>query len=364
MALGLCCGTTPGFAEVATRLLAEAGTTQAAVLARLKERHGVALGVERLRKLATDRASALAESQTEHLADRILDLLDQANRSCGRHKPVLSVGRDGVTLRDYRHRFFECAGVGTLAVFDRRGKRLGTVYLGCVPEPNQTTLTARLTEVITAVLRRWGGPPPRLGYVTDAGENETQYYRKVLQPMRHPRTGQRLTWTRVVDFYHAMERVWKMADTMFGADTREGSAWARRMGKLLKKPNGPFRVLHAAAAQRARRTMSKAKRAEFQTAYNYLRKRTRWMQYHEYARHGIPLGSGITEAACKTLVAQRLKLSGMRWTKAGAQVILDLRATLLSGTWEMANRHLLAGLPQPMPTTPADRIKLPFEIAA
>jgi hypothetical protein len=204
-----------------------------------------------------------------------------------------------------------------------------------------------LTAVIDEVLRRWQGPLPRLCYVTDAGDNETKYYKRVLQPMRHPRTLARLKWQRVVDFYHTMERVWKMADVIFGAETRAGSAWAHRLGKLLKKSNGPFRVLHAAAAMRGRRKLSKTRQAEFARAYHYIRQRTKWMQYHEYARHKIPLGSGVTEAACKTLVTQRLKLSGMRWTKAGAQVILDLRAALLSATWEAANRDVLAAMPQP-----------------
>jgi len=353
MALGLTHGATPAFAEAATRYLAEAGATQAAVLARLRDRHGVHMGAKRLRKLAADRAAAVAESQTSRLADRVIDLLGQADASRGRHKPVLSVGRDGVTLRDYRYRFFECAGVATLAVLDRRGLRLGTVYLGCVPESHQTTLSQRLTAVINEVLRRWQGPLPRLCYVTDAGDNETKYYKQVLQSMRHPRTLAGLKWQRVVDFYHAMERVWTMAEVLFGANTRAGSAWAHRMGKLLKKPNGPFRVLHAAAAMRTRRKLSKTRQSEFTKAYNYIRQRTKWMQYHEYARHKLPLGSGVTEAACKTLVTQRLKLSGMRWTKAGAQVILDLRAALLSETWEAANRDVLAAMPQPQWLPPA-----------
>ncbi len=76
-------------------------------------------------------------------------------------------------------------------------------------------------------------------------------------------------------------------------------------------------------------------------AYGYIRKRTRFMQYAEYARVKIPLGSGVTEAASKTVVTQRLKLSGMRWTKAGAEVILDLRVMLLSGIWPEAYRRIL-----------------------
>jgi len=354
MAIGLMQGATPACAEAATRYFAEAGSTQDSTLARLQEQHGVAMGVKRLRKLAAERAAVVAESQTSRLADRLLELLKEADASRGRHKPVLSVGRDGVTLREYRYRFFEVASVGTLAVLDRRGKRLGTVYLGCVPESNQPTLSARLSAVIEEVLRRWHGPMPRLSYVTDSGDNETNYYRKVLRRMKHPRTGERLTWVRVVDFYHAMERVWTMSKALFGKDERAGAAWAKRMGKLLKKPNGVSRVLHSAAAMASRRGMSKPRQADFAKAYAYLRTRTKWMRYHDYKRVGIPMGSGVTEAACKTVVAQRLKLSGMRWKKPGAQVILDLRAELLSGTWEAANEKILATRPQPKRQTPAD----------
>jgi hypothetical protein len=364
MALGLAHGATPALAEAATRYLAEAGATQAAVRARLKGRHGVAMGVKRLRALAAARAAAIAAGQTDRLADRVIELLGQADTSRGQHKPVLSVGRDGVTLREYRHRYYETAGVATLAVLDRRGRRLGTVYVGCVPEPKQTTLSQRLTAVIEAVLRRWDGPLPRLCYVTDAGENETAYYRDVLRRMRHPRTQARLTWQRVVDFYHAMERVWTMAESAFGAKSPAGAAWARRMGKLLKKPNGPFRVLHAAAALRARRPLSKTRQTAFARAYRYIQQRTRWMQYAAYARHRVPLGSGVTEAACKTLVTQRLKLSGMRWTKTGAQVILDLRAALLSGTWAAANQDVLAALPRPKLLPPARTQAEPVPMAA
>ena len=111
-------------------------------------------------------------------------------------------------------------------------------------------------------------------------------------------------------------------------------AWARRMLKELKKPSGPSRVLHSAAAMRTRRPMSQTVVKEFEKAYNYIRKRTKYMRYDEYKAAHIPLGSGITEAACKTVFAQRLKLSGMRWTEAGAKSILTLRTCMLSSHWE------------------------------
>jgi hypothetical protein len=48
----------------------------------------------------------------------------------------------------------------------------------------------------------------------------------------------------------------------------------------------------------------------------------------------LPIGSGVTEAACKTVFTQRLKLSGMRWKHEGARTVLTLRVILLSGVWE------------------------------
>jgi hypothetical protein len=49
------------------------------------------------------------------------------------------------------------------------------------------------------------------------------------------------------------------------------------------------------------------------------------MDYEGYRRRGLPIGSGVTEAACKTVFTQRFKRSGMRWGRASGQVLLDLR---------------------------------------
>ena len=67
----------------------------------------------------------------------------------------------------------------------------------------------------------------------------------------------------------------------------------------------------------------------------------KYLRYADYRRVGIPLGSGVTEAACKTVYTQRLKLSGMRWKKPGAQLILNLRVLWLSGVWDQAYERVL-----------------------
>ena len=330
--LGLAEGATPALASEAARMMAETGATQETVLARLKERHGVTWGVKKLRAVTEHLAAAMERFRREYQAKQVVEWLRAAQGSKGRHRPVLAVGRDGITLQTQPHSFYEVATTATLTVYDRQGRRLGTVYLAYAPELGQQTMTDELTALVEDVLRQWEGPLPRLAYITDAGDSETKYYRQVLKKLRHPRTGQRLAWQWVVDFYHAAQRLTTMAEALFGSG-REASAWAARMRKLLKKPNGPFRVLHAAAAMKRRRLSARAAK-EFQKAYNYLRTRTRHLQYAEFRRQGLPIGSGITEAACKTVFTQRLKLSGMRWSGPGAQTILNLRVLLLSGLWE------------------------------
>jgi hypothetical protein len=119
----------------------------------------------------------------------------------------------------------------------------------------------------------------------------------------------------------------------------------RKMQKWLKKPAGVNRVLHSAAALREQYGLRGKKRSDFQRAYRYLRDRMKYMRYAEYRSLGVPLGSGITEAACKTVYTQRLKLSGMRWQQTGAQIILNLRVLQLSGVWEAAYQRVLRERP-------------------
>lgn len=341
IALGLVQGATPALVEAVGRYMACAGATQQSVLDRLRSEHGVCWGAKRLRQVTEELSTAFEEVRQECQVQRLLGLLEKAGKSRGNRRPVLSVGRDGVTLREYRFRFFEHATVATLTVYDRAGRRLGTVYLAFAPQLGQQQMTERLTAMIQEVLRRWEGPLPRLSYVTDAGDSETKYFRQVLAKMTHPRSGEKLHWIRIVDYFHAAKRIWTMAESLFGKENRRGIAWARRMCRLLKKPGGPFRVLHSAAALHSRRKLAKSRAGEFRKAYQYIRRRTKRMQYHDYQRLNLPIGSGVTEAACKTIVTQRLKLSGMRWTKQGAQTILTLRVVLLSGIWQRAYHTLL-----------------------
>jgi len=72
------------------------------------------------------------------------------------------------------------------------------------------------------------------------------------------------------------------------------------------------------------------------------------MAYATYLREHLPIATGVVEAACKTLVTQRLKQSGMRWSARGGQAILTLRSLIQSGRWEQGWALLRASYQQPV----------------
>ena len=88
-----------------------------------------------------------------------------------------------------------------------------------------------------------------------------------------------------------------------------------------------------AAAQGQRRGL-RGSQKDCQQAVDYLRRFARCMKYRDYRRVGLPIGNGVTEAACKTIFNYRFKQSAMRWHCATGQHVLDLRVILKSGVWQ------------------------------
>lgn len=340
-----------GFVAGATSVLAErvAGWavehSQRTVRQLLRREQHLAWSNDRLRAVVKAYRHRLTEFRQESQTEHVLHWLAEAARSRGRRRPLLVVGRDGVMV-PIRGQGYHEASTATVSVYDRQGRRRGTVYLGQMPEPHQTTLTADLTALVEAVLARWTGPVPRLAYVSDKGQAQDDYWRR-LRKLPHPRPpAAPLAWERVLDFYHVAGYVGKLSEALFGAASGAGSAWFTRMRRWLRdRPHGVAQILRSALQHYHRVTLTKAERAAFWKAYRYLRRHSRWMAYAQYRRQGLPLGSGVTEAACKTVFGQRLKRSGMRWSKEFGQVIVDLRVLQLSGIWDEVVQKELASRP-------------------
>jgi hypothetical protein len=320
----------PALAEKIARLAAE--QTQGELLKTLQHEHGVKLSVERLRTVVSGVSQRMEPFVLPARVQRLVQWLKAAFSSRGKHGPTLAVGRDGCDL-PMRGESYKVAATATVSVLDRRGKRLGTVYLGHMPEANQVSLSAELSALLEAVLRAWSGPLPRLAYIADGGYQET-HYATTLRRMRHPVTQQPLAWLRIADFYHVCQYVHRLGVALFG-EGREATRWFQKMRRLLRdQPRGAYRVLSSAAALASTRgPLLGQRREDYDACFRYLSKRLKYTDYFRYRRCGLPIGSGVTEAACKIVFTQRFKRSGMTWNRDSGQTVLLLRTLTLSGLW-------------------------------
>jgi hypothetical protein len=177
--------------------------TQHEVLEMVQRDHGVSWSCTSLRKLLGSLRAGMAPYREGAQVERVRGWIEQARASTGRFRPTLSVGRDGIFVPLYGGVAQEGA-TATVSVLDRRGKRVGTAYLGLMPEAGQATLSDQLTGLLQAIFRQVDSQLLRLAYVSDEGHHPSTYYHQVLKKMVDPRRPWRsLEWIRIVDFYHA-----------------------------------------------------------------------------------------------------------------------------------------------------------------
>ena len=159
---------------VATPALAEriggwaADHTQRQVLAMLTSDQGVQWSWTTLRTLLDRLRTGMGAHRQAAQVDQVVRWLHQARASTGRWQPTLAVGRDGVNV-PLRHGAWKEGATATVSVMDRRGKRVGTVYLGQMPESGQTTLTTQLTALIRDLLQQVDSQGLRLVSGSDDG---------------------------------------------------------------------------------------------------------------------------------------------------------------------------------------------------
>jgi hypothetical protein len=107
---------------------------------------------------------------------------------------------------------------------------------------------------------------------------------------------------------------------------------------LLEDPDGATKVIRALTYLRNKQPDKKDVAKELA----YFRKRRHLMRYAELRERGLPIGTGVMEAACKTVVTQRMTQSGMRWSPTGGQAILNLRGWVQSERFDHAWAMLAA----------------------
>ena len=177
--------------------------------------------------------------------------------------------------------------------------------------------------------RRWasrcGGRRPRWGWTGPSAGSRCRDGGAGLEDWLRTNFGR--VEAVILDFYHAAEYLGDLARALHPGDEAAASrwlgAWCHRLkhegGRRCWRACGPWR---SAAARRGEA------RAE---VVRYFENQAHRMDYPSYVAKGWPIGSGPVESACKTVIGQRMKGSGMSWGRDGADAVCHLRALFKSG---------------------------------
>lgn len=135
----------------------------------------------------------------------------------------------------------------------------------------------------------------------------------------------------ITDWYHVMEHVWACGKLLYGQNTVESAAWVKQHETLLW--DGQYQRLLESLEQERRKTRSVPKHQALKELMTYLKNQGGRLAYDQFRTAGYDIGSGRVESACKHVVANRMKRSGMIWSNDGAQDLLSLRTAYLNNTW-------------------------------
>ncbi len=138
---------------------------------------------------------------------------------------------------------------------------------------------------------------------------------------------------QIVDVWHAREHVWKVARAVFGANTPEASAWAEHACSLLVEGKIENLVEEIVVFPPIPPEPGTA-RSVPDIERDYFISNAARMRYPAFRAQGMHVGSGIAEAACKTVVSTRAKRTGMRWTPEGLDAVLAVRTAVLNDTYD------------------------------
>jgi hypothetical protein len=149
----------------------------------------------------------------------------------------------------------------------------------------------------------------------------------------------------LLDFWHLLEKLAPAAQVVYG-ETRAADVLTRWRMDLLNR-NAAADEIHTALSTSGKRAVHIGGTRPLHEPIRYLENHRERLGYPGARRMGLPIGSGNTEATCKTLITLRTKRCGARWKEATAADVIHLRALALSDRWEPALQLTLAPLRKP-----------------
>jgi len=306
---------TPRFAKIVSFKYAQNGAD--AVLADLIECHQRKISNRTIKSLG-DVVGDFATAKEEHW-EYELPPFERKVSSIG-------IGVDGTCMQMHDDGWRE-AMCGSVAFYDAKGERMHTIYLGQTPEYGKETFHETMLREVNRVKEKFPDVPT-IGLADGAKDNWS-----FLEP---------LTDRQVVDFWHVSEYVGKASKILFPkkSQNEERESWLENCLHRLKHNHGAASRLLKELKEHletlnSQKKLTRERKSTLQSVVTYLTNQKHRMNYaYEVERH-CPIGSGVTESACKLLIKSRFCKSGARWKDDGARAMMSIRSLRLTeGRWK------------------------------
>lgn len=223
-------------------------------------------------------------------------------------------------------------GCGTVSLYDAEGTRLNTVKYGRMPEKNKATLHRQLEAECQSILPL--RPDLTVVKVADGAKDNWQSLGSLDFALEQDTPA--IHQVEIVDFFHAADHLSDGCNAIWGKARVKTKAEFERLRILLKEhQQGVEKVINVLRYHMGR-VKTPSRKDVIRKQLTYFRNQRHRMRYADYLAQGLPIASGVVEAACKTLVTQRMKCSGMAWKQTGGQAILTLRTLIQSDRWQHA----------------------------
>lgn len=232
-------------------------------------------------------------------------------------------------------RVYRMAYCATITFHDETGAALHTIRQGAVPSVDPVDLCDRLLADAVAILQQ--RPDLRVVLLSDGAPEMRTLLRSALDETT---LGTKVY--ELLDFWHLVEKLAPAAQVVYGEG--EGAEILHRWRMdLLNRNAAPDDIL-TALRESGREHVHVGEGRPVHDAITYLANHRELLGYPGARRRGLPIGSGATEATCKSLFTVRMKRSGARWKERTARDVIHLRALALSDRWDPALHLTLAPL--------------------
>ncbi len=304
-------GATPRFAKILSHKYSNLAAPS--VIDDFAENHERKIALSYLQKV-TDYVGSIAQAKEE--------LWEYESPKLDKPVSTLGISLDGAYVLTVNNGYRE-GMVGTISLYDIQGDRQHTIYVAASPEYGKETFFNRFEQEIIKTKELY--PDAQTVGIADGAKNNWSFL-------------EAHTTKQILDYWHATEYLSEASHALFTRKIENAAReeWLAQQCHNLKHKQGAAGRILDELKQCMGKRLSKVLKEKLSAAVSYFKNNIKGgrMKYHIHTKNNLPIGSGVVEAACKTIIKQRLGASGMRWKSEGIKMILSLRTLVKTkGRW-------------------------------